>query len=144
MIPLDCLKYSAWWQCGRANRSHNSGRRPSRGKRSARPRQRSPFRCKPSRQNIKETHDNDFVYSCLATKRKKSYQEILIASRNGSSISRRTAVGSVDRSDNLQRFQQSQQDTCTRDRTHSLRFTQHSSTLPFGEQNDDGIYLLQS
>ena len=46
-IPSNCSRYFAWWLCDRVNRWRNFGRKPSRGKRSARPRQRNPFQCRP-------------------------------------------------------------------------------------------------
>lgn len=48
-IPSNCSRYFAWWLCDHANRWRNFGRKPSLGKRSARPRQRNPFQCRPGR-----------------------------------------------------------------------------------------------
>ena len=51
-IPSNCSRYFAWWLCDRVNLWRNFGRKPSRGKRSARPRQRNPFQCTPEAEKI--------------------------------------------------------------------------------------------
>ena len=70
-----------------------------------------------------------------------AYQEVLVTSRDGSSVGRSTAVGCVDRRDNPPCFQHGQQDTCTRDHTVSSLYKTFINPPFFVNWNDDGICI---